>query len=105
MEISSRLLRLTLNDFAMDEIRPVSRVFCGLLFWGCLGGVPLYAQNQNENELPPDSVYTIGYARGSLKNISGSVEQITEKQMNRELNYQSVGGHSGTCVGTYHPEE
>jgi HisJ family histidinol phosphate phosphatase len=40
---------------------------------------------QNVDELPPDSIYNIGYARGSLKNISGSVEQITEKQMNREL--------------------
>lgn len=39
----------------------------------------------NVDELPPDSIYNIGYARGSLKNISGSVEQITEKQMNREL--------------------
>ena len=57
-----------------------------MLFLGCLwGGFPLCVQGQNGEDLPPDSIYTIGYARGSLKNISGSVEQITEKQMNREL--------------------
>ena len=61
------------------------RLCTDLLFLGCMGaGFPLYVQGQNVDELPPDSIYNIGYARGSLKNISGSVEQITEKQMNRE---------------------
>lgn len=32
----------------------------------------------------PDSLITIGYATGKLKNVSGSVEKITELQMNRE---------------------
>lgn len=40
---------------------------------------------QDNVVLPPDSVITVGYARGSLSNISGSVEQITEQQMNKEL--------------------
>jgi len=33
---------------------------------------------------PPDSLITIGYATGKLKNVSGSVEKVTENQMNRE---------------------
>lgn len=70
----------------MDKMQPISQAFYSLLFLGCMGaGFPLYVQGQNVDELPPDSIYNIGYARGSLKNISGSVEQITEKQMNREL--------------------
>ena len=32
----------------------------------------------------PDSLITVGYATGKLRNISGSVEKITEIQMNRE---------------------
>lgn len=70
----------------MDKMQPISQALYSLLFLGCMGaGFPLYVQGQNVDELPPDSIYNIGYARGSLKNISGSVEQITEKQMNREL--------------------
>lgn len=32
----------------------------------------------------PDSLITVGYATGKLRNVSGSVEKITEIQMNRE---------------------
>ena len=42
----------------MNEMQPVFRAFCRMLFWGCLGGVSLQAQAQNESELPPDSIYT-----------------------------------------------
>ena len=49
--------------------------------WLCQG-----INAQSEALSPPDSVITVGYARGSLKNISGSVEQITEQQMNKEHN-------------------
>jgi outer membrane receptor for ferrienterochelin and colicin len=31
-----------------------------------------------------DSLITVGYATGKLKNVSGSVEKVTENQMNRE---------------------
>ena len=47
--------------------------------WLCQG-----TNAQSEALSLPDSVITVGYARGSLKNISGSVEQITEQQMNKE---------------------
>lgn len=33
---------------------------------------------------PKDSLITVGYATGSLKTISGSVEKITETQMNKD---------------------
>ena len=33
---------------------------------------------------PLDSLITVGYATGSIKNLSGSVEKITELQMNRD---------------------
>ena len=33
---------------------------------------------------PPDSLITVGYATGSLKNFSGSVDKITEMQMNNK---------------------
>lgn len=48
------------------------------------GGQPLSAQENNRLGLPPDSLLNIGYARGSLINLSGSVERITEGQMNKE---------------------
>ena len=34
--------------------------------------------------VPIDSLITVGYATGSLKTISGSVEKITERQMNKD---------------------
>ena len=33
---------------------------------------------------PLDSLITVGYATGKTKNVSGSVEKITELQMNRD---------------------
>ena len=33
---------------------------------------------------PIDSLITVGYATGSLKTLSGSVEKITETQMNKD---------------------
>jgi len=39
---------------------------------------------QKADTFPPDSLITIGYATGKLKNVSGSVEKVTENQMNRE---------------------
>ena len=39
---------------------------------------------QKADIFPPDSLITVGYATGKLKNVSGSVEKITEIQMNRE---------------------
>ena len=52
---------------------------CSLTLW-------LYQPVNAQIEITtlPDSVITVGYARGTLKNISGSVEQITEQQMNKE---------------------
>ena len=49
----------------MDKMQPISQALYSLLFLGCMGaGFPLYVQGQNVDELPPDSIYNIGYARG-----------------------------------------
>ena len=45
-------------------------------FFGCRG--------QKPGLVPLDSLITVGYATGSIKNLSGSVEKITELQMNRD---------------------
>ncbi|MEY8628761.1 SusC/RagA family TonB-linked outer membrane protein [Bacteroides nordii] len=39
---------------------------------------------QKPGLVPLDSLITVGYATGSIKNLSGSVEKITELQMNRD---------------------
>ena len=52
------------------------------LFLGFLLNENLYAQEKKI--LPIDSLVTVGYATGSLKNLSGSVEKITEIQMNKD---------------------
>ena len=39
---------------------------------------------QKSGLVPLDSLITVGYATGSLKTISGSVEKITETQMNKD---------------------
>lgn len=39
---------------------------------------------QKSGLVPLDSLITVGYATGSIKNLSGSVEKITELQMNRD---------------------
>ena len=70
---------------------------CSLTLW-------LYQPVNAQIEITtlPDSVITVGYARGTLKNISGSVEQITEQQMNKE----SAGSYSGTSTRIdYHEKQ
>ena len=45
---------------------------------------PVILMAQKLNIPLPDSLITVGYATGKLRNVSGSVEKITEIQMNRE---------------------
>nr|WP_321376895.1 SusC/RagA family TonB-linked outer membrane protein [uncultured Bacteroides sp.] len=45
---------------------------------------PFILMAQKLNIPLPDSLITVGYATGKLRNVSGSVEKITEIQMNRE---------------------
>ena len=40
--------------------------------------------SQKPSAVPLDSLITVGYATGNIKNLSGSVEKITELQMNRD---------------------
>ena len=40
--------------------------------------------SQKPSVVPLDSLITVGYATGNIKNLSGSVEKITELQMNRD---------------------
>lgn len=45
---------------------------------------PVILMAQKLNIPLPDSLITVGYATGKLRNVSGSVEKITEIQMNKE---------------------
>lgn len=70
----------------------------------CLWAFPfcfqsLSAQENPQTELPPDSILNIGYARGSLINLSGSVEQITESQMNKEQITNPLEAIQGRVAG------
>lgn len=56
-------------------------IFLGLLLITFCGN--LFAQ-KIPLTVPIDSLITVGYATGSLKTISGSVEKITERQMNKD---------------------
>ena len=56
-------------------------IFLGLLLITSCGN--LFAQKIPVT-VPIDSLITVGYATGSLKTISGSVEKITERQMNKD---------------------
>ena len=44
----------------------------------------VFAQRKPVLPPPVDSLITVGYATGSMKTISGSVEKITETQMNKD---------------------
>lgn len=59
----------------------------------------LSAQENPQTELPPDSILNIGYARGSLINLSGSVERITESQMNKEQITNPLEAIQGRVAG------
>lgn len=70
----------------------------------CLWAFPfcfqsLSAQENPQTELPPDSILNIGYARGSLINLSGSVERITESQMNKEQITNPLEAIQGRVAG------
>lgn len=70
----------------------------------CLWAFPfcfqsLSAQENPQTELPPDSILNIGYARGSLVNLSGSVERITESQMNKEQITNPLEAIQGRVAG------
>ena len=45
---------------------------------------PSILQAQDKPVFPIDSLITVGYATGNKKNISGSVEKITELGMNKD---------------------
>lgn len=61
---------------------------------------PLSAQEKKQHtESIPDSVLNIGYAQGSLINLSGSVERITEQQMNKEQITNPLEAIQGRVAG------
>lgn len=60
---------------------------------------PLYSQENNGSELTNDSIINVGYARGNLKKISGSVELITEKQMNQIQILNPIEAIQGRVAG------
>ena len=48
---------------------------------------------------PIDSLITVGYATGSLKTLSGSVEKITETQMNKDQITDKMSTHQYQSPG------
>lgn len=63
-------------------MRKQKKLVFSVLFLWMLSLCSLHAQKK---ELPRiDSLVTVGYATGSLKTISGSVEKITERQMHKD---------------------
>ena len=59
----------------------------------------LQAQDTLKHVLRPDSIIQIGYAKGSLSNLSGAVEQITEEQMNRTQIINPLEAIQGRVAG------
>lgn len=62
-------------------------------------GLSLYSQENKDNTLPADSIISVGYAKGNLKKISGSVELITEKQMNQIQIVNPIEAIQGRVAG------
>lgn len=62
------------------------RIICipTLTFALLLMFTPSILQAQDKPVFPIDSLITVGYATGNKKNISGSVEKITELGMNKD---------------------
>ena len=58
---------------------------------------------QRKTITPIDSLITVGYATGSLKTISGSVEKITETQMNKDQITNPLEAIRGRVTGSDHP--
>lgn len=58
--------------------------------------------SQKPSAVPLDSLITVGYATGNIKNLSGSVEKITELQMNRDQILNPLDAIRGQCSRTYH---
>lgn len=52
---------------------------------------------------PIDSLITVGYATGSLKTLSGSVEKITETQMNKDQITNPLEAIRGRVPGLTYP--
>lgn len=52
-----------------------------------------------QDVVPPDTVVNVGYATGNVKNLSGLVEQITEKQMNRDQITNPLEALQGRVAG------
>ncbi len=64
------------------------------------GFLSVSAQNdQTETESSKDSIVNVGYAVGNLKNLSGLVEQITERQMNKEQITNPLEAIQGRVAG------
>ena len=56
-------------------------------------------KKEQHTESVRDSVLNIGYAQGSLINLSGSVERITEQQMNKEQITNPLEAIQGRVAG------
>lgn len=75
-------------------------IFLGLLLITFCGN--LFAQKIPVT-VPIDSLITVGYATGSLKTISGSVEKITERQMNKDQITNPLEAIRGRVPRSDHP--
>ena len=62
-------------------------------------GQEAFAQNDLGEILPADSVIRIGYAEGNVVNLSGSVERVTERSMNKEQLTNPLEAIQGRVAG------
>ena len=94
------LLRINDKDLGKTSeiLKTMKHLLCCTL--ALSGFLPVFAQNgPTETEIPKDSVVNVGYAVGNLKNLSGLVEQITEKQMNKEQITNPLEAIQGRVAG------
>lgn len=64
-----------------------------------LAGQTINAQEQRLDKVPADTVVNVGYATGSIKKLSGSVELIKEDQMNKIQIVNPIEAIQGRVAG------
>ena len=64
-----------------------------------LAGQTINAQEQELDKVSVDTVVNVGYATGSIKKLSGSVELIKENQMNKIQIVNPIEAIQGRVAG------
>lgn len=88
-----------LKSFVMEKNLFTQLQETALYLFFLLFATGVSAQVVSSESLLTDTLLHVGYARGTLNNLSGSVELITEKQMNRELLSNPLEAIQGRVAG------